>query len=125
MKTRIITIIIGAALLIGAGFFFINRSSEPATVAVTEQTIILDVRTPAEFAEGHLEGAELLDFNGGQLRAAISTMDPDAQYFVYCRSGNRSAQAVQLMKDAGFTNVTDLGSLDQAASATGLTKKRS
>ena len=51
MKTRIITIIIGAALLIGAGFFFINRSSEPATVAVTEQTIILDVRTPAEFAE--------------------------------------------------------------------------
>lgn len=125
MKTRIITIIIGAALLIGAGFFFINRSSEPATVAVTEQTIILDVRTPAEFAEGHLEGAELLDLNGGQLSAAISTMDPDAQYFVYCRSGNRSAQAVQLMKDAGFTNVTDLGSLDQAASATGLTKKRS
>lgn len=50
MKTRIITIIIGAALLIGAGFFFINRSSEPATVAVTEQTIIIDVRTPAEFA---------------------------------------------------------------------------
>ena len=111
MKTRIITIIIGAALLIGVGFFFINRSSEPATVAVTEQTIILDVRTPAEFAEGHLEGAELLDLNGGQLSAAISTMDPDAQYFVYCRSGNRSAQAVQLMKDAGFTNVTDLGGL--------------
>ena len=82
MKTRIITIIIGAALLIGAGFFFINRSPEPATVAVTEQTIILDVRTPAEFAEGHLEGAELLDLNGGQLSAAISTMDPDAQYFV-------------------------------------------
>lgn len=125
MKTRIITIIIGAALLIGAGFFFINRSSEPATVAVTEQTIILDVRTPAEFAEGHLEGAELLDLNGGQLSAAISTMDQDAQYFVYCRSGNRSAQAVQVMKDAGFTDVTDLGSLDQAASATGLTKNRS
>lgn len=124
MKTRIITIIIGAALLIGAGFF-INRSSEPATVAVTEQTIILDVRTPAEFAEGHLEGAELLDLNGGQLSAAISTMDQDAQYFVYCRSGNRSAQAVQVMKDAGFTDVTDLGSLDQAASATGLTKNRS
>lgn len=124
MKTRIITITIGAALLIGAGFFFINRSSEPATVAVTEQTIILDVRTPAEFAEGHLEGAELLDFNSGQLSAAISTMDPDAQYFVYCRSGNRSAQAVQVMKDAGFTDVTDLGSLEQAATATGLPKTR-
>lgn len=120
MKTRIVTVIIAGALLVGAGIFFATRSTEPAAVAVTEQTIIIDVRTPAEYADGHLEGAELLGLNGGQFSAALPTLDPDAQYVVYCRSGNRSAQAVQLMKDAGFTNVTDLGSLDQAASVIGV-----
>ena len=47
-------------------------------------------------------------------------LDPDAEYLVYCRSGNRSGQAIALMEQAGFSNLTNLGSLEQAASTTGI-----
>jgi rhodanese-related sulfurtransferase len=90
------------------------------SVAVGDETILLDVRTAEEYATGRLEGARLLDFSGGEVAAAIPSLDPDAEYLVYCRSGNRSGQAIALMEQAGFTNLTDLGSLEQAALATGL-----
>lgn len=82
--------------------------------------MILDVRTAQEFAEGHLDGATNLDFNSGEFQEAISTLDPDVNYVVYCRSGNRSGQATALLKAAGFENVVDLGSLQDASSETGI-----
>lgn len=83
-------------------------------------TIILDVRTAAEFATGYLEGARLLDFNGGEFAEAVPSLDPNATYLLYCRSGNRSGQAAALMQQAGITNATNLGSLEEAAESTGL-----
>ena len=97
-----------------------SADSGGATTPVSADAIILDVRTAEEYASGHLEGAELLDFNSGAVAAAIPSLDPEAEYLVYCRSGNRSGQAIALMEQAGFTNVTNLGSLEQAASSTGL-----
>ncbi|MGD9606487.1 MAG: rhodanese-like domain-containing protein [Leucobacter sp.] len=98
-------------------------SAAPAAAGSTEvsaDAIILDVRTADEYAGGHLDGAQLLDFNGGDVAAAIPSLDPDAEYLVYCRSGNRSGQAIALMEQAGFSNLTNLGSLEQAASTTGI-----
>lgn len=92
----------------------------PAPTAVGTDTVILDVRTPEEFDAGHLEGATLLDFNSGDLAAALPELDPSAEYVVYCRSGNRSGQAIALMEQAGFERLTNLGSLEQAAEATGI-----
>lgn len=89
-------------------------------VAVGPDTIVIDVRTPSEFASGHLEGARLLDLNGGELEKALPELDPDAAYIVYCRSGNRSGQAKALMEKAGIADVTNLGSLASAAKTTGL-----
>jgi rhodanese-related sulfurtransferase len=97
-----------------------SAGSSAASVEVGENTVILDVRTPEEYASGHLDGAQLLDFNGGEVAAAIPTLDPEAEYVVYCRSGNRSGQAIALMEQAGFTDLTNLGSLEQAAQTTGL-----
>lgn len=97
-----------------------SDSGSTQTVTVGDDTIVLDVRTAEEYAAGHLEGAQLLDFNGGDLAAAIPTLDPEAEYVVYCRSGNRSGQAIALMAQAGFEHLTNLGSLDQATAATGL-----
>ena len=94
--------------------------AEEAAPEFGEDAVILDVRTPEEYAAGHLEGAVLLDFNGGQFAAELPNLDPDAEYVVYCRSGNRAGQAVALMAKAGFTNVKDLGAMDDAAKATGL-----
>ena len=70
--------------------------------------VTLDVRTPGEFAEGHIEGARLIDFQSGNFENEIATLDKNATYAVYCRSGNRSGQAVKVMQDAGFTNVFNM-----------------
>lgn len=80
---------------------------------------IIDVRTPEEFADGHVESAVNLNVEDGTLEAALAGLDPSADYVVYCRSGRRSAIAAQLMADRGFTKVTDLGSLEDAAAALG------
>lgn len=84
------------------------------------EVVVIDVRTPAEFDEGHLEGAVNHNVEDGSLADALASLDPAGEYIVYCRSGRRSAIAAQQMAEAGFVNVTDLGSVEEAASATGL-----
>ena len=69
---------------------------------------VLDVRTPAEFADGHLKGAELIDFYGADFQDQLSRLNRDARYVIYCRSGGRSEQALNLMANMGFVNVTDM-----------------
>lgn len=98
----------------------ISACAAPATVEVDTDTAVIDVRTPAEYAEGHLDGAVNMDVSDPGFDAQAATLDPDAAYIVYCRSGNRSAQAVARLTALGFTDVTDAGSLDAAATATGL-----
>jgi phage shock protein E len=90
------------------------------SIDVGSETTIVDVRTPAEYADGHLDGAVNIDVSDPGFDALVQALDPDAAYVVYCRSGNRSAQAAARMEALGFTDVTDAGSLDAAASATGL-----
>ena len=90
------------------------------TAIVSEGTIVLDVRTPSEYAAGHLKDAVLLDLNGGEFANVLPNLDAETEYLVYCRSGSRSGQAVAMMEQRGVTTVTDLGALEQAAAATGL-----
>lgn len=120
--TKLFGALVGTAALALSLAACAPSADEPAspTIEVGEGVIVLDVRTPEEYGAGYLEGAKLLDFNGGQFAAELSTLDPDAEYLVYCRSGNRSAQAISLMQAEGFEKVTNLGSLEQASSATGL-----
>ena len=73
-----------------------------------EDLVILDVRTPDEFAETHIEGALLIDFYDADFANQIAELDPDVPYLVYCRSGNRSGQAVALMEELGFRDVIDI-----------------
>jgi len=76
---------------------------------ITESgVVILDVRTPDEFAEGFIEGAQMIDFQSGNFETEIGSLDKDVTYAVYCRSGNRSGQAVKIMQDAGFLNLFNL-----------------
>lgn len=70
--------------------------------------IVLDVRTQPEYAAGHLEGAVLADING-DFEAAVAGLDRAAPYAVYCRSGSRSAAAIEAMKQLGFGDAWHLG----------------
>jgi phage shock protein E len=80
---------------------------------------IIDVRTPTEFADGRVEGAVNFDVQSADFEASLASLDKNAEYIVYCRSGNRSAIAVQIMAEAGITKVVDLGDLQSAATSLG------
>ncbi|WP_223158893.1 rhodanese-like domain-containing protein [Microcella alkalica] len=98
-----------------------SACSTPADeIAVTESTIVLDVRTAEEYASGHLEGALNIDVQGADFDALVGELPTDADVVVYCRSGNRSAAAIDRMEQLGFTSLVNAGGLDAAASATGL-----
>ncbi len=66
---------------------------------------ILDVRTPEEFAEGHLSGALNVNFLAPDFAARLSALDRGKTYLVYCRTGHRSAGAAQVMQRSGFRSV--------------------
>lgn len=83
----------------------------------TENLTIIDVRTPEEYAEGHLDGAVNIDIYAADFAKQIKALDPAGSYAVYCRSGSRSSQAVALMESEGFMSVTDLGSREAASEA--------
>jgi len=89
------------------------------TIDATGATVI-DVRTPAEYAAGHLQGAVNIDVQSADFATKIAALDKSAHYIVYCRTGVRSANAASTMKAAGFTNVTDGHGMDAASKSTGL-----
>jgi len=93
--------------------------SQPGSVDASNATII-DVRTPAEYAQGHLQGAVDIDVQAADFSSKIAGLPHDGTYLLYCRSGSRASQAKTIMDQAGFTSVTNLGSLQAASSTTGL-----
>ena len=84
------------------------NAAEFAASLDTPGVVVLDVRTPAEYAAGHLEGAVPADING-DFDAAVAGLDRGAPYAVYCRSGNRSAAAIEAMRQLGFVDAWHLG----------------
>lgn len=69
---------------------------------------ILDVRTPAEFARGHLENAENIDFYAPDFRSRLEPLDRDRPYVVYCKGGLRGAKAMEILRQAGFARVYNI-----------------
>jgi phage shock protein E len=67
-----------------------------------EGIVILDVRTPEEFSEGHVEGAVNLNYRNPEFSSQLDSLDKSKKYEVYCRTGNRSGESVKLLKAKGF-----------------------
>jgi phage shock protein E len=88
--------------------FGLVTPQQAAGLAADASVTVLDVRTPEEFAEGHLDGAVLVDVTAPSFTDEVAQLDPDRPYLVYCRSGNRSAQAVAAMEAAGFAHLWDM-----------------
>ncbi len=70
--------------------------------------VILDIRTPEEFKDGHIEGAVNVDFRSEKYKSEVDKLDRNKTYFVYCRTGNRSRDAVNLMGPMGFRSLLRL-----------------
>jgi rhodanese-related sulfurtransferase len=69
------------------------------------QFVLLDVRKPEEFKTGHIEGAMNIDLNGKAFKPEIDKLERQKTYLVYCRTGRRSKDAVQIMRDLDFTHL--------------------
>jgi phage shock protein E len=108
-------LLVGAALLIG--WLALGRGGGEldgagARKLVAEGAVLLDVRTPAEFAAGHLDGA--LNVPVDELPRRLDEVGPrDKPVVIYCRSGRRSATAASLMRQSGFASVHDLGGMSR------------
>ncbi len=70
--------------------------------------VILDVRTPEEFANGHIENAINLDYYSETFRDELNKLDKDKKYLIYCRSGNRSGKALTIMEELNFSEVYNM-----------------
>lgn len=69
---------------------------------------VLDVRTPSEFAEGHISGARNIDFNAPDFEAEVGKLDRDKTYLVHCAAGGRSTRSLTVLQRLGFKNIVHL-----------------
>ena len=74
----------------------------------TENPQLVDVRTPEEYAEGRLQGAKNIDWNGDDFESEIQKLDKTKPTFVYCLSGGRSSAAADKMRESGFKEVYEM-----------------
>lgn len=109
--------IVVVALLGGAAAFLLVRRAgdltpDQAHRMVAEGALLVDVRSPAEFAAGHLPGA--LNIPVHEIEAREAELAPrDRPLVLYCRSGNRSARAAAALQDSGHTSVHNLGAMSR------------
>jgi len=108
-----------AVVVLGAGFAVFSQLATPgvatlpaeisvskAVQAQTEGAFILDVREPSEWQQFHIAGATLIPL--GELQSRLSEVPQDVEVVVVCRTGRRSAEGRDILKDAGYTNVTSM-----------------
>ena len=87
--------------------------------AIEHEALIVDVRTPEEFANGHYPGA--INIPHETILEGLNQLGvtADTSVILYCRSGNRSGQAEQVLREKGFTEARNAGGLEALLSATG------
>jgi phage shock protein E len=112
----LVTVAVAASIALGAS----ACATSADTIEVTADTVVIDVRTPAEFAEGHLDGALNIDVQSADFDAQVSELATDGDYVVYCRTGNRAGAAIDRMEGLGFENLVNAGGLEAASAATGI-----
>lgn len=122
----VVVLAVAGFLAIGNDNSMVQDTSGMQFSAVREQVgttaKLYDVRTPSEYASGHIEGAEnwsLQMIESGKYPA----IDKASKVYVYCQSGNRSAQATRLLQQAGFTDVVDLGGVNDVQNIGGELEK--
>ena len=87
---------------------------EGGKMKLPDNAVLLDVRQADEFNVSHINGAVLVPYDMISEKVRAVVPDKNTPVFVYCRSGRRSAIAVEAMKKLGYTNLTDLGGMDEA-----------
>jgi rhodanese-related sulfurtransferase len=122
MKLAVVGVVI-VAILIGLLAWQQAGQASDKTFAGIQQKMdkgaqLIDVRVKDEYDAGHIQGAvslSLQDIESG----STPNVSKDTPIYVYCRSGNRAAQAKQILENAGFTNITNLGGMNDVTAIGG------
>ena len=80
---------------------------------IADEFIVIDVRTPEEFKEGHIEESSNVEWQ--TISSIIDEVKKDQKIYLYCRSGRRSQKATDILIDLGYEDVTNLGGIKDAA----------
>ncbi len=75
---------------------------------VNKDILLIDVRTPQEYASGHVENSINIDFRASNFKDLIGELNKDQDVYVYCKVGGRSGGAAKLMEEMGFKKIYDL-----------------
>ena len=111
-KLILVVIVVLVATVLYMRFSAVRVSGSEARELVKKGATLLDVRSPGEFAGGHIDGAVSIPVQ--ELGSRVNELgEKTSQVVVYCQSGNRSAMAKRLLESQGFSNVHDLGSMAQ------------
>ncbi|MDP5131021.1 MAG: rhodanese-like domain-containing protein [Paraglaciecola sp.] len=100
-------------LLLFVSTLCLAQQQQPKTELL--DAFIIDVRTQAEWQEGHLVQARLIPWQEIVEEVASLKLDKNQPIALFCRSGNRASKAMALLNEAGYSKVRNLGSLEQAA----------
>lgn len=106
-----------SAATAGSSAVRVVQPDEALDLVTASGTTVIDVRTPDEYAAGHLTGALNIDVNADTFDERVAELPRDGSYVVYCRTGSRSAEAAARMADLGFTGIADAGAFDELVAA--------
>jgi phage shock protein E len=95
----------------------VQKVEAAKAVGMLDSRAVIDVRTPGEYAAGHIAGAQNIDVEAADFTSKIASLDKKAAYLVYCHSGRRSAIAADEMAKAGFTDIVDGGGMADLVAA--------
>lgn len=100
-----------------------TRVPKDITAAIQQGAQLIDVRTTTEYEQSHISGAISLPLTDLEKGKKPSSAQKDTPIYVYCRSGNRSSRAAAILKDAGYTHVYNLGSLEDVEKLGGTVRR--
>ena len=86
----------------------ISLISPEALDAANKDILLIDVRTPGEYASGHIENSINIDYRSDDFKELIAKLDTNQEVYVYCKVGGRSARSAKAMEEMGFKKVYDL-----------------
>jgi len=108
ITAMVFTLFIGATIFAQTPGFHDVKVAEFEKLTKAGKGTILDVRTPKEYAEGHVNGSVNINYFDKDFKDQVGKLERAKPVYVYCHSGGRSSKAMNIMKSQGFTTVYNL-----------------
>ena len=123
MRSALAAVVLSAVAVAGCGDDTAARAAtelvaaSEVTSVLADGAVVVDVRSPSEFAAGHVADALNIDLDSEDFEAKVDALDKGRTYVVYCGTGSRAAQAIESMAELGFTDLVNGGAFDDLAAA--------